>query len=176
MSDFDPKVKALELANQHIATPAEIVSRASAYHTFLTGAGAKVTAPAGKPGTTGASPTGKPGAQPTGKPPTGKPGAQTTAKPGAGKPIQPAKAAGGKHTIDEVRAIIRRVSTTDGLGKQSALDILDEEAGVTNVTNLKVEDYDKVYEACVVSLQGAGVNIGGDGEGGEAADDFDPTA
>lgn len=187
MSDPELKVKALELSNQHAATPDEIVARATVYHAFLSGANAagKATPPTGKPGATGAVTNGKPGAT-AGKPgtpaPTGKPGATAgkgatppTGKPGAGKPAT--KAPGGKHTVDEVRGLVRQVSTTEGLGKQSALDILDEEAGVQNVTNLKAEDYDKVYEACVVALNGAGVTLeGSEPNTGDATDDFDPTA
>lgn len=70
-----------------------------------------------------------------------------------------------KHTQDEVRAIIRKVAGADGLGKKVALDLLDEVANVTNVSNLKEEDFDKVYAACQAKL----------GESDEPGED-DPTA
>lgn len=108
MSDLDPvKAKALELANQHGGTHDEIVKKAGAFHTFLTGAAAKVTtgangAAAPKPGATTApkpstaTPTAaKPGAATTtAKPGTAKPGAATTAaKPGAATAAKPGAAA-----------------------------------------------------------------------------------
>lgn len=93
-------------------------------------------------------------------------------KGGANKPAPAAaKAAGGKYNSEQVRDIVRKVATTPSLGKQSALDILDQDGGgVTNVTNLKPENFDKVYEACQALLSSEG--------GGETADadEFDPTA
>lgn len=95
--------------------------------------------------------------------------AAEAAKAGAGKPADKAankaaasstpggtKGAGGKHTLDEIRAIIREVATNAALGKQEALNILDEEGGVKNVADLKADNYDKVYEACQVAISNAG--------------------
>lgn len=99
--------------------------------------------------------------------------APAAAKPAAAKPAAaaaPTKAPGGKHSSDEVRDIIRKVATNPGLGKQSALDILDTDGGgVTNVTNLKPEHFDAVFDA-------ANALLSAEGGGDEAADDFDPTA
>lgn len=81
-----------------------------------------------------------------------------------------AKAPGGKYNSEQVRDIIRKLATNPSLGKQSALDILDQDGGgVTNVTNLKPEFFDAVYEACQALLSS-------EGEAGAGADDFDPTA
>ncbi len=161
--EIDHKVKALELANHHAASPAEVTARAAAYHTFLTGGkaavivSAKALPPAGKAVTA----------------PAGKPVAAAAAKPGATAAKQPAKAAGGKHTIDEVRTLIRAVSAAEALGKEEAVNILDEDGGgVGNVSNLKAENYDKVYEACVSALTGAGVAVpGAEQEAGDEGDD-----
>lgn len=81
------------------------------------------------------------------------------------KPAAAAAKPKSKHTQDEVRAIIRKVAGADGLGKKVALDLLDEVANVTNVSNLKEEDFDKVYAACQAKL----------GESDESGED-DPTA
>lgn len=82
---------------------------------------------------------------------------------GAGKgaaasgPAAGTKAPGGKHTIEQVREVIRKVATNATLGKTSAQDILDSDGnGVKNVTELKPEFYDAVYEACTVLLNGEG--------------------
>lgn len=79
---------------------------------------------------------------------------------GKGKPADSkaasTKAPGGKHTLDDVRAIIREVATNAALGKTEAKTILDEEGGVTNVADLKPDNYDAVYEACQVALNNAG--------------------
>lgn len=78
----------------------------------------------------------------------------------ATKPAGPAagtKAPGGKHTIEQVRELIRKVAADKNLGKQSAKDILaDDGGGVEKVLDLKPENYDKVYEACEVLLNGEG--------------------
>jgi len=72
-------------------------------------------------------------------------------------PAAGTKAPGGKFTIDQVRDLIRQVATNASLGKQSAADILsDDGGGVTKVTDLKPENYDKVAEACQVLLNGEG--------------------
>lgn len=72
-------------------------------------------------------------------------------------PAAGAKAPGGKYTVEQVRDIVRQVATNPGLGRQSAADILDQDGGgVTKVTDLKPENFDKVYEACQVLLSGEG--------------------
>ena len=118
-------------------------------------------------GATGAATT-KPGA-------SGKPAATgTKPNPAAGKkndkpaagPSGDTKGPGGQTTQDEVRALVRQVTTS--CGKQEALDILDSEGGVQNVSALKPEDYDKVAEACRNAIAGDG--------GGEAGDEADPPA
>lgn len=87
---------------------------------------------------------------------------KATAGPAAGT-----KGPGGKYTIDQVRDIIRKVATDANLGKASAADILtDDGGGVSKVTDLKPENYDKVYEACQVLLSG-------EGGGGEASPEDD---
>lgn len=116
---------------------------------------------------------------------TKTPGATTPPKTGATTPPKPAnkpatappkpaagatKAPGGKHNAEEVREIIRKVANNANLGKQSARDILDTDGGgVSIVSDLKPEFFDAVFEACQVALSG-------EGGGGEAADNFDPTA
>lgn len=72
-------------------------------------------------------------------------------------PPASAKAPGGKYTVEQVRDIVRQVATNAGLGRQSAADILDQDGGgVAKVTDLKPENFDKVYEACQVLLSGEG--------------------
>lgn len=113
----------------------------------------------GKPAT-GAAATNKPaaGAAAGNKPAAGaaatnKPAAAAAGnKPGTG-PAAGTKAPGGKYTVEQVRDIIRKVASDAALGKQSAADILDQDGGgVTRVTDLKPENFDKVYEACQVLL------------------------
>lgn len=126
------------------------------------GAAGAATPP--KPAATGP----KPGAAGAATPP--KPAANKTNKGAAAPPPAAAKAANGKYNSDQVRDIIRKVATNANLGKQSAVDILDQDGnGAPNVMTLKPEFYDAVYEACQVALQGEG--------GAEAsADEYDPTA
>lgn len=126
----------------------------------------------------GATPP-KPAAAPPKPPAAGakapdKPAA-TPPKPAGSKPPAAAAAStkgpGGKYTSEQVRDVIRKVATNPALGKQSAMDVLDQDGGgVTNVTNLKPELFDAVYEACAVLLAGDGA-----GEA-PAEDEFDPTA
>ena len=81
-----------------------------------------------------------------------KAAAAKTAGPAAGT-----KGPNGKFSIEQVREKIREVATNANLGKQSAADILDQDGGgVKKVTDLKPENYDKVYEACQVALQSEG--------------------
>lgn len=100
--------------------------------------------------------------------------AAAKAKPAAA-PAAPAgpkagtKAPGGKHTVEEVREIIRKVAADKNLGKPSARDILkDDGGGVERVLDLKPEFYDAVYEACEVLLGGEG----GKPEASEPEDDL----
>lgn len=91
------------------------------------------------------------------------PAAATPAKPAKAAAAAPAaaKAPNGKYTSEQVRDIIRKVATNPTLGKQSALDILDQDGGgVTNVTNLKPENFDAVYDACNALLSSEGDGAG----------------
>ncbi len=133
------------------------------------------------PTTVAANPTTKPATQAakaTAAP--AKSAAAQAAKPAA-KPAKPAAAAAaatppakvGKYDVTQVRDIIRKVAQHEALGKQEALNILDEEAGVQNVSQLKPTDYDKVWEACNNALNAAGGTAVADET---AAEEFDPTA
>lgn len=178
MSD-DPKVTALQLANHLGGTHTEVVARATAYHAYLTGnKPAPAATTAGKTGTAPAAQTGKSAAQ-TGKPTAAKPGTApaATGKPAAkpaGKPAAPA-AQTGKYSIDQVREIIKKVVATDGLGKETAVELLDTEGGVKKISDLKPADYDKVYEACDGALHGGEAGATGDAAAVEFDED-DPTA
>jgi hypothetical protein len=129
---------------------------------------------AGKPGTAvPGKPNAAPGtAKPNAAPGTAKPGATAGAagKAAGAAPAAGTKGPGGKHTAEEVRAIIKQVATNANLGKQSALAILDENAGVQNVSSVKPENFDAVYEACEVELAGVA------GAAADAGDPDDPTA
>jgi hypothetical protein len=82
--------------------------------------------------------------------------AKTTASKPAG-PNASTKAPGGKFSLEQVREKIREVATNPNLGKQSAADILEDDGGgVKKASDLKPENYDKVYEACQVALQSEG--------------------
>lgn len=92
----DPhKVKALELANVHIAPHADVIARANAYHSYLTGkatgkpATAATTQPAAAPAQSTAAATGKPAAAPK---PAPAAGAKATPAPGT-KPAASTKPA-----------------------------------------------------------------------------------
>ncbi len=87
--------------------------------------------------------------------------AAKVAAAGAGKnaPAAGTKAPGGKHTIDEVREMIRKVASNASLGRETAKEILmDDGGGAEKVPDIKPENYDAVYEACQVALttEGAG--------------------
>jgi hypothetical protein len=85
-----------------------------------------------------------------------KAAAAAAAKNKSGPPAG-TKAAGGKHTIEQVREIILKVATNESLGKQSAKDVLMEDgAGAQRVIDLKPENYDNVYDACQVLLSNEG--------------------
>lgn len=92
-------------------------------------------------------------------------GAKETAKdkaPAASAPAGTTKAPGGKRTLDNVRDIIRKVATTEGLGKPEAINILEENGGVKSVAELKPENFDAVYEACEVAVTNAGKPVAAD--------------
>jgi hypothetical protein len=114
--------------------------------------GPATVAGAGKPGTT-ATPDAKAAAEVKAK---ADAAAATAAKTKGGPPAG-TKGPNGKYTIEQVREKIRDVATNASLGKQDAADILDQDGGgVKKVTDLKPENYDKVYEACQVALQTEG--------------------
>jgi hypothetical protein len=75
--------------------------------------------------------------------------------PASGGPAGSTKAKGGKHTLDQVREMIRKVAAD--VGRQDAKDILlDDGGGVERCDALKPEKYDAVFEACQVLLRGEG--------------------
>jgi hypothetical protein len=114
----------------------------------------------------------------TTKPATTKPAATsaarpTAAKPTVAKPAAPPPAKVGKYSYEQVRNLIRAVATNDALGKQEASAILEEEASVQQISQVKPADYDKVAEACNTALAG----VGGQTENEAVpAEEFDPTA
>jgi len=157
----------------------EISKKLSDIHAALKGGasagGAKNPTPAASPGqnSAGKTPAGaanRPSAAPgtAGKTPPA-PAANTNKAAGATSAAN-VKAPGGKHTAEQVREIIKKVATNANLGKQAALNILDENAGVQNVSSVKPENFDAVYEACEVELNGVA------NAGGAAADADDPLA
>jgi pyruvate/2-oxoglutarate dehydrogenase complex dihydrolipoamide acyltransferase (E2) component len=123
---------------------------------------AKPVAPAAKP----AAPAVKPAA-PAAKP--AAPAAKPAVKPAA-KPAQV-----GQHSLDDIRTIIKKVVATAGLGKETAVELLDTEGGVKKISDLKPADYDKVYEACDGALRGGEAGATGDAAAVEFDED-DPTA
>jgi hypothetical protein len=153
---------------ERIAAALETIAKGAGKVAPAAPAGANKTPPAGAGAAGGGKAT--PAAGNKAAPAGGNKGAA-----GAGKGTTPpaaAKAPGGKFNSEQVRDIIRKVATNPSLGKQSALDILDQDGGgVTNVTNLKPENFDKVYEACQALLSSEGGN-----EPDAAVDEFDPTA
>lgn len=87
-----------------------------------------------------------------------KPAVAAAAKP-AGPPSG-TRAPGGKHTIEQVREMIRKVAAD--VDRQSAKDILlDDGGGVEKVLDLKPEKFDAVFEACQVLLRGEGASTAG---------------
>lgn len=96
------------------------------------------------------------GASKPNKPAAGA-GAAAGAKPdkAAATPAKPAAKGKSKYSSEQVRDAVRQVATNPHLGKQAALDILDEDGGgVQNVSQLKEDFYDSIYEACQVALNG----------------------
>ena len=103
--------------------------------------------------------------------------AKAPAKPAAPKaPAKPAVAT--DHSEDEVRKAIRAVANHPKLGMKIASNILDEEAGVANVSSLKPENYDAVFDACTAKIAEANGQVPetNSGEEGDGTEEFDPTA
>ena len=152
MSD-NTLTKALELANNLGGNPAEVVARATAYAAFLSGsvvvadtrnaATAKTPiapAAAAKPAAAAAKPAAKPAAKAAAK----------AATPAATAPKPAPK--GGVHGEADVRKLVKAVANHPKLGTTHAANILDEEAGVANVSAVKPEFYDAVYDALAAKI------------------------
>lgn len=183
MSDFNPKVKALELAQLGGGTAAEVVARANVYNAFLSGtaapanpanpkAGAATPPAAGK----GANATGPKapaaGANPkaAGSPKAAAAGANSkangatapkangAAKAGAANAQAvpgDTKAPGGANTYNDVVAALCRVR--EKINKDEALSILSTDGGgVKSVRDLKPALYDAVVEGCNAALSDEG--------------------
>jgi hypothetical protein len=158
MSD-NTLTKALELANNLGGNPAEVVARATAYAAFLSGsvvvadtrnaATAKTPiapAAAAKPAAAAAA-AAKPAAA------AAKPAAKAAAKaatPAATAPKPAPK--GGVHGEADVRKLVKAVANHPKLGTTHAANILDEEAGVANVSAVKPAFYDAVYDALAAKI------------------------
>ena len=167
---------ALELANTKGGTDAEVVARAHAYHSYLTGTTA---APAAKPAT-GAQGS-KPATTATAKatPAAGTKPAATT-KPGAAAPKTPAakpatpgaekpapkgdtKDPKGNNTYDDVVAALQKVMRSvpgdndkRDKGRKLAYDTLAAAGGgVKGVRDLKPALYDAVVTACNAAAKAA---------------------
>jgi hypothetical protein len=70
-------------------------------------------------------------------------------------PSDDAEAPGEKFNYVQVRDIVREVATNPGLGRETALNVLDQEGrGAKNVSSMKPENLDMVYEACRSLLAG----------------------
>ena len=174
--DADPlKVKALELASIHKTDePANVVARAHAYHSFLTGkatgkpataattqAAAATTQPAaaatGKPAATKPKATPAPGTKPAAstkpaaaapKPAAAKPAA-TAAKPpvASQNPPDDTKAPDGKNTFKGMCNALTAVKTA--LGKDAALAVMKKAGdGATWARDVDPPFYDAVVGAC----------------------------
>lgn len=160
MSDklLERTAAALEGIHQHLGTLVQHIQKGGA-------------APANKPA---AAASGAASGAAANKPATNKPAASgaTANKPGTapagGKP--PRKAPNGTYDEAQVRDLIRQVATHPALGKAEATNILSEEANVKMVSEVKVEDFDKVAEACRVEL----AKVNGGAAQSEGGDEFDP--
>ena len=148
MSD-NTLTKALELANNLGGNPAEVVARATAYAAFLSGsvvvADTRNAATAKTPIAPAAA--AKPAAA------AAKPAAKAAAKaatPAATAPKPAPK--GGVHGEADVRKLVKAVANHPKLGTTHAANILDEEAGVANVSAVKPEFYDAVYDALAAKI------------------------
>ena len=178
---IDPdKVKALELAVQNGGTHAEVVERATAFHSFLTGestakpkaATAGTTGTTGKPAAAGAGTgtAGKPTTAPKATPATGtKPaaaaaGAAKPAATGAAKSAEPkgdTKDPKGTYSFDDVKVALQKVMKSvpgdndkHDKGRKLAYDILAAKGGgVKGVRDLKPPLYDAVVNACTEAVK-----------------------
>jgi len=125
---------------------------------------------AGKPAAVTA---GKPATATTGKPannklaPAAKAGNGAADKPGAAaKPSTKPGAKVGQYTSDQVKDKMREVLQAPGGGRDLVISILDEECnGAKSFGDVKVEQYDALYEAFGAALKG-----GETGEGQSGAD------
>jgi hypothetical protein len=69
------------------------------------------------------------------------------------------KSPGGKYDLGQVRGMLVGVATNSSLSRQAALRVLDQAGGgVKNVSSLKPENFDKVYEACQSLLGSVGAS------------------
>ena len=128
----------------------------------------------GKPAAVVAAAAGKPAANKT--PPAAGPkaGANGAAagKPAATQTKPPQKAPDGKYTADQVKAKMREVLNTPGLGRPIVVNVLDENAnGAKGWGDVKPEYYDALYEAFDNELKGgaAGEAAGADADLGDLA-------
>ena len=128
----------------------------------------------GKPAAVVAAAAGKPAANKT--PPAAGPkaGANGAAagKPAATQTKPPQKAPAGKYTADQVKAKMREVLNTPGLGRPIVVNVLDENAnGAKGWGDVKPEYYDALYEAFDNELKGgaAGEAAGADADLGDLA-------
>ena len=79
-----------------------------------------------------------------------------------GAPPDAAKTPTGKYNYGQVRDIVRKVAMNLSLGKETAVDVLDQDGGgVTSVSSMLPENLDNVYEACQVLLSGEGASSEG---------------
>jgi hypothetical protein len=133
-------------------------------------------------GITAAFAGGKPAAAAAGKPAANKTPPAAGPKAGAngaaaGKPAAtqtkpPQKAPAGKYTADQVKAKMREVLNTPGLGRPIVVNVLDENAnGAKGWGDVKPEYYDALYEAFDNELKGgaAGEAAGADADLGDLA-------
>lgn len=193
-SELNPnptKVKALELAQQSGGSPAEVVTRATAYAGFLSGTAATAAKPATAagpaPATGGKGATAAPGSAPTAgakktteapKTAEAKPATppKAAAKPAAGgatgAPVPgDTKAPGGTHTYADVVAKLREamlaLDPVQQVGKEKALALLAKTGGgAKSVRDLKPGLYDAVVAAVDAALQESDPPEGGAGEPG----------
>lgn len=134
----------------------------------------------GKPAAVVAAAAGKPAANktpPAAGPKAGYPQTLEGRRAAAGKPAAtqtkpPQKAPAGKYTADQVKAKMREVLNTPGLGRPIVVNVLDENAnGAKGWGDVKPEYYDALYEAFDNELKGgaAGEAAGADADLGDLA-------
>ena len=84
---------------------------------------------------------------------------------GCAAPPDAVKSPTGKYNYGQVRDIVRKVAMDPCLGKESALDVLNQDgSGVRNVSRMMPENLDNVYEACQVLLSCEGASSEGETE------------